>query len=57
MTEVVDRAETAGSTAQLDPHVIILFGAVHDFCHAGVRSLSSEVLAPMILGTDASGSF
>jgi len=47
MTEVVDRAETAGSTAQLDPHVIILFGATGD--------LAARKLLPGLLHLSISG--
>jgi glucose-6-phosphate 1-dehydrogenase len=47
MTEVVDRAETAGSTAQVDPHVIILFGATGD--------LAARKLLPGLLHLSMSG--
>ena len=47
MTEVVDRAETAGSTQQLDPHVIVLFGATGD--------LAARKLLPGLLHLSMSG--
>jgi glucose-6-phosphate 1-dehydrogenase len=47
VTEVVDRAETAGSTAQVDPHVIILFGATGD--------LAARKLLPGLLHLSMSG--
>jgi glucose-6-phosphate 1-dehydrogenase len=47
MTEVVDRAETAGSTTQVDPHVIVLFGATGD--------LAARKLLPGLLHLSMSG--
>jgi glucose-6-phosphate 1-dehydrogenase len=47
MTEVVDRAETDVSTGQLEPHVIVLFGATGD--------LAARKLIPGLLHLSMSG--